>query len=110
MNKSNKKNLILIITIFLVLVIFMFIKYYSGIDNSYYDKVGNLNTFIFDLGNNNIYYYIYIGIFNISTFIVMLFSFINTKYLILATNIVNLLMSVLLFYKLLKSPNIKNGK
>lgn len=103
MNKSNKKNLILIITIFLVLVIFMFIKYYSGIDNSYYDKVGNLNTFIFDLGNNNIYYYIYIGIFNISTFIVMLFSFINTKYLILATNIVNLLMSVLLFYKLLKN-------
>lgn len=81
----------------------MFIKYYSGIDNSYYDKVGNLNTFIFDLGNNNIYYYIYIGIFNISTFIVMLFSFINTKYLILATNIVNLLMSVLLFYKLLKN-------
>lgn len=103
MNKSNKKNLILIITIFLVLVIFMFIKYYSGIDNSYYDKVGNLNTFIFDLGNNNIYYYIYIGIFNISTFIVMFFSFINTKYLILATNIVNLLMSVLLFYKLLKN-------
>lgn len=103
MNKSNKKNLILIITIFLVLVIFMFIKYYSGIDNSYYDKVGNLNTFIFDLGNNNIYYYIYIGIFNISTFIVMLFSFINTKYLILATNIVNLLISVLLFYKLLKN-------
>ena len=103
MNKSNKKNLILIITIFLVLVIFMFIKYYSGIDNSYYDKVGNLDTFIFDLGNNNIYYYIYIGIFNISTFIVMLFSFINTKYLILATNIVNLLMSVLLFYKLLKN-------
>lgn len=103
MNKSNKKNLILIITIFLVLVIFMFIKYYSGIDNSYYDKVGSLNTFIFDLGNNNIYYYIYIGIFNISTFIVMLFSFINTKYLILATNIVNLLMSVLLFYKLLKN-------
>lgn len=103
MNKSNKKNLILIITIFLVLVIFMFIKYYSGIDNSYYDKVGNLNTFIFELGNNNIYYYIYIGIFNISTFIVMLFSFINTKYLILATNIVNLLMSVLLFYKLLKN-------
>ena len=103
MNKSNKKNLILIITIFLVLVIFMFIKYYSGIDNSYYDKVGNLNTFIFDLGNNNIYYYIYIGIFNISTFIVMLFSFINTKYLILVTNIVNLLMSVLLFYKLLKN-------
>lgn len=103
MNKSNKKNLILIITIFLVLVIFMFIKYYSGIDNSYYDKVDNLNTFIFDLGNNNIYYYIYIGIFNISTFIVMLFSFINTKYLILATNIVNLLMSVLLFYKLLKN-------
>lgn len=81
----------------------MFIKYYSGIDNSYYDKVGNLNTFIFDLGNNNIYYYIYIGIFNISTFIVMFFSFINTKYLILATNIVNLLMSVLLFYKLLKN-------
>lgn len=81
----------------------MFIKYYSGIDNSYYDKVGSLNTFIFDLGNNNIYYYIYIGIFNISTFIVMLFSFINTKYLILATNIVNLLMSVLLFYKLLKN-------
>lgn len=81
----------------------MFIKYYSGIDNSYYDKVGNLNTFIFDLGNNNIYYYIYIGIFNISTFIVMLFSFINTKYLILVTNIVNLLMSVLLFYKLLKN-------
>lgn len=103
MNKSNKKNLILIITIFLVLVIFMFIKYYSGIDNSYYDKVGNLDTFIFELGNNNIYYYIYIGIFNISTFIVMLFSFINTKYLILATNIVNLLMSVLLFYKLLKN-------
>lgn len=103
MNKSNKKNLILIITIFLVLVIFMFIKYYSGIDNSYYDKVGNLDTFIFDLGNNNIYYYIYIGIFNISTFIVMLFSFINTKYLILVTNIVNLLMSVLLFYKLLKN-------
>lgn len=103
MNKSNKKNLILIITIFLVLVIFMFIKYYSGIDNSYYDKVGNLNTFIFDLGNNNIYYYIYIGIFNISTFIVMLFSFINTKYLILATNVVNLLMSILLFYKLLKN-------
>lgn len=81
----------------------MFIKYYSGIDNSYYDKVGNLDTFIFELGNNNIYYYIYIGIFNISTFIVMLFSFINTKYLILATNIVNLLMSVLLFYKLLKN-------
>lgn len=103
MNKSNKKNLILIVTIFLVLVTFMFVKYYSGIDNSYYDKVDNLNTFIFDLGNHNIYYYIYLGLFNVSTFIVMFFSFINTKYLILGTNIANLLMSVLLFYKLLKN-------
>lgn len=103
MNKINKNNLILITIVFSVLVLFMLAKYYSGIDNSYYDKVSNLNALIFNIGYNNIYYYMYLGLFNISTFIIMILSFINAKYLVLGINIINLFISVLLFYKLLKN-------
>lgn len=102
MNRSDNKNLLIVSIIFLILVVFVFFKYYSCIDTTYFEKVSELDKLIFNLGKENIYYYIYLGLFNINTFIIMLLSFINTKYLIISTNIINLFISFLLFYKLLK--------
>ena len=81
MNRSDKKNLLIISIIFLILIFFMFTKYYNGMDNSYFNKIDNIN--VFNIGYENIYYYIYLGLYNITTFILIFIPFINTKYLLI---------------------------
>lgn len=102
MNRSNNKNLFLITIVFLILVIFMFIKYYSGINITYFDRVSSIDKLIFNIGYENIYYYIYLGFFNITTFISIFIPFIDIKYILIGFNIINVYVSILLFYKLLK--------
>ena len=102
MNKSDKRNLLIVSIIFLILIVFMFIKYYSSIDVTYFDKVSELDKVIFNIGYENIYYYIYLGLFNITTYISILIPFIDLKYILIGFNIINVYVSVLLFYKLLK--------
>ena len=100
MNRSDKKNLLIISIIFIILIFFMFTKYYNGMDNSYFNKIDNIN--IFNIGYENIYYYIYLGLYNITTFILIFIPFINTKYLLICFNIINVFLGIILFYKLLK--------
>lgn len=107
MNRSDKKNLIIISIIFLILLFFMFIKYYSGVDNSYFNKIDNIN--IFNIGYKNIYYYIYLGLYNITTFISIFIPFISTKYLLIGFNIINVFLGIVLFYKLLKTYKFNNN-
>ena len=45
MNRSDKKNLLIISIIFIILIFFMFTKYYNGMDNSYFNKIDNINKF-----------------------------------------------------------------
>lgn len=107
MNRSDKKNLLIISIIFIILIFFMFTKYYNGMDNSYFNKIDNIN--IFNIGYENIYYYIYLGLYNITTFILIFIPFINTKYLLICFNIINVFLGIILFYKLLKTYKFNNN-
>lgn len=119
MNKKDIRNIIIIILIFLMYVLFNLIQntYISKVDFIsqhfriieyfrllFYNTKELFPTFAYHLGaGQNIYYLSYHGLLSPITFISYLFPFIKMSDYIVFTNIILVILSIIFFYKFLKS-------